>query len=72
MKFPFLGFVRRSARFELFYFTHLLYVVWLGLAIAHAPSFLLYAGVPIAGFVVEQILRLVRRGKESPILLAGT
>ncbi len=65
-----LGFVRRSARFELFYFTHLLYVVWLGLAIAHAPNFLFYAGVPIAGFVVEQILRLVRRGKESPILLA--
>lgn len=65
-----LGFVRRSARFELFYFTHLLYVVWLALAIAHAPNFLFYAGIPLLGFVIEQVLRLARRGKESPILLA--
>jgi hypothetical protein len=32
--------IRRSRRFELFYFTHLLYVAWLAIAIAHAPSFL--------------------------------
>jgi Ca2+-binding EF-hand superfamily protein/ferredoxin-NADP reductase len=65
-----LGFVRRGARFELFYFTHLLYVAWLALAIAHAPTFLMFAGVPIAGFLLEQVLRLARRGKQSPVTLA--
>jgi Ca2+-binding EF-hand superfamily protein/NAD(P)H-flavin reductase len=63
-----LGFIRRSARFELFYFTHLLYLAWLGLAIAHAPRFLVFAGVPILGFVVEQILRLRRRAPSSGTL----
>jgi NADPH oxidase 5 len=59
--------VRRSSRFELFYFTHLLYVLWLGLAVAHAPSFLLFAGVPLLGFAIEQILRLRRRGLPTQI-----
>lgn len=65
-----LGFIRRTRRFELFYFTHLLYVAWLGLAIAHAPRFLLFAGVPLLGFVVEQLLRLRRRGPKSAIVAA--
>ncbi len=63
-----LGFIRRSSRFELFYFTHLLYVVWLVLAIAHAPVFLLWAGVPILGFVVEQVLRRLRRAPASRVV----
>jgi predicted ferric reductase/Ca2+-binding EF-hand superfamily protein len=63
-----LAFVRRSKRFELFYFTHLLYVVWLGLAIVHAPSFLLWAGVPLLGFAVEQALRLRRRAALSRVV----
>ncbi len=63
-----LSFIRRSARFELFYFTHLLYVAWLGLAIAHAPSFLFWAGVPLLGFVAEQIARRVRRGPAASIV----
>jgi NADPH oxidase 5 len=54
--------IRRSRHFELFYFTHLLYVVWFALAIAHAPPFALFAGVPLLGFAIEQILRLRRRG----------
>jgi predicted ferric reductase/Ca2+-binding EF-hand superfamily protein len=62
-----LRFVRRSRLFELFYFTHLLYVVWLVLAIVHAPSFAWWAGVPLAGFVVEQIVRLARRAPASTI-----
>jgi len=53
-----LRFIRRTSKFELFYFTHLLYLAWLILAIVHAPVFALWAGVPIAGFVVEQIMRL--------------
>ena len=39
-----LSVIRRSRHFELFYFTHLLYVVWFVLAIVHSPSFLLWAG----------------------------
>ncbi|HEX7671277.1 MAG TPA: EF-hand domain-containing protein [Polyangiaceae bacterium] len=62
-----LSFVRRKNRFELFYFTHLLYVAWLGLAIAHAPSFLLFALFPLLGFAVEQGLRLSRRAPESRV-----
>ena len=63
-----LAFVRRTSRFELFYFTHLLYVAWLGLAIAHAPSFLFWAGAPLLGFVVEQGVRLFRRGSAAAVL----
>jgi predicted ferric reductase/Ca2+-binding EF-hand superfamily protein len=63
-----LPFIRRGRRFELFYFTHLLYVVWLALAIAHAPQFLFWAGVPLLGFVVEQILRLRRRRPAATIV----
>ncbi len=65
-----LALVRRSARFELFYFTHLLYVAWFGFAIAHSPSFLFWAGVPLFGFGIEQLLRLSRRGKKTPLVAA--
>ena len=62
-----LGFVRRSKRFELFYFTHLLYVAWLVLAVVHGPSFLLWAGVPLLGFAIEQVQRLRRRAPASRV-----
>jgi predicted ferric reductase/Ca2+-binding EF-hand superfamily protein len=64
------GPIRRSSHFELFYFTHLLYVAWFALAIAHAPRFALFAGVPLLGFLVEQILRLRRRGARSAVTFA--
>jgi predicted ferric reductase/Ca2+-binding EF-hand superfamily protein len=63
-----LSYFRRSHRFELFYFTHLLYVAWLALAIVHAPSFLFWAGVPILGFGVEQVLRLFRRAPSTSVV----
>jgi ferredoxin-NADP reductase/Ca2+-binding EF-hand superfamily protein len=66
-----LGVVRRSRRFELFYFTHLAYVAWLALAVAHAPSVLVFAGAPLAGFAAEQIWRLRRRGAPARVLAAG-
>jgi predicted ferric reductase/Ca2+-binding EF-hand superfamily protein len=65
-----LSFVRRTQRFELFYFTHLLYVVWFALAIAHATSFLFWAFVPLLGFGIEQVLRLVRRAHKCDVLTA--
>ena len=63
-----LGFVRRTRRFELFYFTHLLYVVWLALAVVHAQSFLFWVGVPLLGFAVEQIVRLARRSPAQRVV----
>jgi predicted ferric reductase/Ca2+-binding EF-hand superfamily protein len=63
-----LAFIRRTHRFELFYFTHLLYLAWLALAIAHAPTFLFWVGVPLVGFALEQAVRLSRRGVAGAIL----
>lgn len=54
--------VRRSRRFEAFYFTHLLYVVWLLGAAIHEPMFLAWTAVPILGLVLEQVVRAWRRG----------
>jgi predicted ferric reductase/Ca2+-binding EF-hand superfamily protein len=65
-----LSLVRRTSKFELFYFSHLLYVVWFALAIAHSPSFLFWAGVPLLGFAIEQVLRLSRRGKQTNVITA--
>ena len=65
-----LSIVRRSSRFELFYFTHLLYVVWFALAIVHARSFFFWAGVPLLGFVIEHVVRLGRRARKTTIIEA--
>jgi predicted ferric reductase len=43
-------------------------VVWLVLAVVHAPSFALWAGVPLLGFVVEQVLRLFKRSPRAAVL----
>jgi predicted ferric reductase len=59
--------VRRSSRFELFYFTHLLYLVWFVLAVAHAPGFVGWAGLSLVGLAVEQGLRWKRRGRSAEI-----
>jgi NADPH oxidase 5 len=65
-----LGKIRRTSRFELFYFTHLLYVAWVLLAIAHAPVILFWLGVPLLGFAAEQVIRLTRRGRQTVVLEA--
>jgi predicted ferric reductase/Ca2+-binding EF-hand superfamily protein len=62
-----LDFIRRGKRFEIFYFTHLLYFVWLVAAIAHAPRLVAFAGAPFLGFAIEQILRWRRRRPASQI-----
>ena len=59
--------IRRGKAFELFYFTHLLYVAWFVLAVVHAPSFVLWAGVPIVGFLIEQIFRAARRAPPAGV-----
>jgi NADPH oxidase 5 len=65
-----LGFIRRSKRFELFYFGHLLYVVWIALLVAHGPRILLFSGFAIVAFVVEHLLRLRRRRPASRVVVA--
>ncbi|MEO6602497.1 MAG: EF-hand domain-containing protein [Polyangiaceae bacterium] len=65
-----LGFIRRSKRFELFYFTHLLYVAWLALLVVHAPRVLIFSGLAIIAFLVEHLLRLRRRRPLSRVLTA--
>lgn len=62
-----LPFVRRTSRFELFYFSHLLYFAWFALCLYHGPVFYLWVTVPLLGFAVEQLLRLSRRGLETQI-----
>ena len=63
-----LEFVRHTNHFELFYFSHLLYLVWFVMAVVHGPGFLLWAGIPLMGYAVEQLLRILRRAPKSQIL----
>lgn len=55
--------VRRTHRFELFYFTHLLYLAWFALAIAHAPSIVPWVAAPLGAYLVERWMRSRRRGE---------
>ena len=62
--------VRRSGDFELFHFTHLLYVPFFALALAHGPSLWMWVAVPLAGYVVERVLRAVRSSTATQLLAA--
>jgi predicted ferric reductase/Ca2+-binding EF-hand superfamily protein len=57
--------VRRSQRFELFYLTHLGYVVFLVVLVVHGPGYLAWAGVPVLWLMLEQVTRRRRRGQSS-------
>jgi len=60
--------VRSSGRFELFYVTHLGYVAFAGLALLHGRNFFLWATLPLVGLAVEQLVRAVRRAKQTQIV----
>ena len=60
--------IRRTSRFEVFYVTHLLYVAWFVLAIAHAPGFLAWSAPALVGLAIEQGLRMARRGRATAIV----
>lgn len=49
--------VRKSGRFELFYFAHFSYVLWFVLALLHGPRFWHYALVPLLAFVFEWAMK---------------
>nr|CAD7426043.1 unnamed protein product [Timema monikensis] len=61
------SFVRRGGSFEIFYWTHLLYIPFWVLVIFHAPNFWKWFVVPGVIYVVERLLRLAwmrsERGK---------
>ena len=63
-----LAWIRQTRHFELFYFTHWLYVAWFALAIFHAGSVFLAGGVGIAGLVIEHVIRGRKRAKTSLIV----
>jgi NADPH oxidase 5 len=60
--------IRRTSHFELFYFSHLLYVAWLGLALYHAPNFKLWVVVPLVGFIVDRALGLRTRTRHAKVV----
>ena len=60
--------VRASGRFELFYWTHLLYLAWFALALVHGPVFWMWAGVPLAIFAVDRLLRFTRSVARTEVL----
>ncbi len=63
-----LEFVRRRGKFELFYWTHILYIAWFALCLAHGPVFWMWAGVPIAGYLLERLVRLGRRASRTEVI----
>jgi predicted ferric reductase/Ca2+-binding EF-hand superfamily protein len=64
-------FARASARakqkFEVFHTSHLLYVAWLIVGLRHGPAFYKWVAVPIGAFLVERVLRFVRRSEAADI-----
>jgi hypothetical protein len=59
--------IRRSRRFELFFFSHLLYLVWFAVALVHAPNFWKWALAPLALFAAELAFRRFRASRASRI-----
>jgi NADPH oxidase 5 len=53
--------IRKSGRFELFYFTHFAYISWFVLALLHGPRFYQFALLPLLAFGFEWLLRQRRR-----------
>ena len=66
-------FVRRGGQFEVFYFTHLLYVAYWGLLILHAPEFWKWFIAPGIIFLLELSYRVMTSwmGKGKTSIFAG-
>lgn len=59
--------VRKSGRFELFYFAHFSYVLWFALALLHGPRFWHYALVPLLAFGFEWAMKARQRVQTIPV-----
>jgi len=60
--------IRKSGRFELFYYTHFAYIAWFLLALSHGPRFYKFALLPLLAFSFEWLLRRRRRVHETRLL----
>ena len=60
--------VLRGGRFKLFHVTHSLYVVWFLVGVLHGPVFIWWVGVPLLVFAGEQIVRRLKRARETRIV----
>jgi NADPH oxidase 5 len=60
--------IRKSFRFELFYYTHFAYIAWFALALSHGPRFYKFALLPLLAFAFEWLLRRRRRVHVSRLL----
>ena len=68
-----LPFIRRSGQFEVFYFTHTLYVAYWGLLIIHSPEFWKWFIAPGIIFLLELTYRFITSwmGKGKASIFAG-
>ncbi|CAN0545699.1 unnamed protein product, partial [Laminaria digitata] len=60
-------FIRRGGHFELFYLTHLCFVIWFALALMHGPNFWQWVALPFLGYLVERVIRARRMKTSMPV-----
>ncbi|CAF0939026.1 unnamed protein product [Didymodactylos carnosus] len=60
-----IGYVRRSGHFEVFYFTHLLYIPFFIFLILHGNGFYKWFCVPGTIFIIEKIYSLIQFSRSS-------
>jgi hypothetical protein len=60
--------VLRGGRFQLFHVTHSLYVLWFLIGVLHGPVFVYWVAVPLLVFGIEQIVRRVKRARQTHVL----
>ncbi|MCA9710037.1 MAG: ferric reductase-like transmembrane domain-containing protein, partial [Myxococcales bacterium] len=60
--------VRRSGSFEAFHYTHMLYLLWFGLMLAHGPVFWAWLLLPGVAFLVERVVRSVGRSQPTTVV----
>ncbi|WP_455383033.1 EF-hand domain-containing protein [Salinispira pacifica] len=63
--------LRRGGRFEFFYYTHLLYLAWLVVFLVHAPSYWMWALVPLVGWGIELLYKQFFRRNASFVTQAA-
>src|SRR6266581_102688 len=61
---------KRSKHFELFYFSHLAFVVWFALALMHGPAFWQWVLLPTLAYCIERVVRLYRTQQPSHVFKA--
>merc|ERR1719430_934529 len=68
-----LPFIRRRGHFEVFYFTHLLYLFYFALLVIHAPDYWMWLIVPGIIWIAEMSYRVVNVffGTGKTVIKAG-